>query len=149
MDNILTIKERILQLAKNQGYTIEDFCEKIGMTYGNLKGANKKTPINSNAIVNILSIIPNMNLLWLITGRGEMLSSNYENMNILKDRTANYTQTSDLSELKANYDQLKDKYISTIEQLSQAKEEIYKLKEEIAAYKTRKLSDEQSKKRYG
>ncbi len=73
MENILHIKERILFIAKNKGFTIEGFCDKIGMTYGNFKGKAKETPINSNTIVNIYAIIPDLNLEWLLTGKGEML----------------------------------------------------------------------------
>ncbi len=74
MDNkFSTIKERCLELAKFKGFSKEMFCSKIGMTYANFKGAAKKTPLNSNAIENILTIIPDVNLDWLLTGRGPML----------------------------------------------------------------------------
>lgn len=78
MENILTIKERILYLAKCLGFTYEDFCKKIDMTYANFKGSAKLRPINSNTIAKILTIEPNLNLNWLITGEGDML---------LKDQT--------------------------------------------------------------
>ena len=69
MENKLTnIKERILEIIKIKGFGREEFFKKIGMTYGNFKGKAKKTPINSDAIVNILSIIPDLDLYWLITG---------------------------------------------------------------------------------
>lgn len=76
MDNkISTIKDRCLYIAKHKGITQELFCEKIGMTHGNFKGAAKQTPLNSNAIVNILSIYPDINPEWLLTGDGNMLKS--------------------------------------------------------------------------
>ena len=49
------IKERILYLVEYHKDMKDDFFKEIGMTYGNFKGENKKTPINSNALVNILS----------------------------------------------------------------------------------------------
>lgn len=67
------IKDRILQLAKYKGFKLEDFFKKIGMTYGNFKGKSKETPINSKAIEDILSIIPDVNVEWLLTGKGSML----------------------------------------------------------------------------
>lgn len=73
MEKKITIKERILLLAKYKGFTLEDFCNRIGLTYGNFKGSAKNTPINSDAIANILSIIPDVNPTWLLTGDGEML----------------------------------------------------------------------------
>jgi len=67
------IKERILYLVEFYKDTRESFFEKIGMTYGNFKGEAKKTPINSNALVNILSIYSEVNPEWLLTGDGPML----------------------------------------------------------------------------
>lgn len=74
-NNFSNIKERILQLAKNQGFSFENFFDKIGMSYGNFKGENKKRPINSDALVNILTLIPDANPTWLLTGEGSMLKS--------------------------------------------------------------------------
>lgn len=74
MDNKFSnIKERILYIIEYHNDTKEDFFKKIGMTYGNFKGSAKKTPINSDALVNILSIYKDINPEWLLTGKGEML----------------------------------------------------------------------------
>ncbi len=74
MDNkFSTIKDRCLELAKSKGFGREEFCAKIGMTYSNFKGPAKKTPLNSNAVENILTLIPDVNLNWLLTGSGPML----------------------------------------------------------------------------
>lgn len=78
MDNILTIKERILFIAKQKGYSLEKFCEKIGMTYANFKGQAKKRPINSNTIAKIITIIPETNLYWLVLGKGLPFTSPQE-----------------------------------------------------------------------
>ncbi len=66
------IKERIIQFIDLKGVTKEHFYNKIGMTSANFRGKAKETPINSTAIENILSEFPNLNLDWLITGKGEM-----------------------------------------------------------------------------
>ncbi|MCE9538447.1 MAG: hypothetical protein K8R85_04410 [Bacteroidetes bacterium] len=76
MDNkIPKIKDRVLQIAKYKAISYETFFPKIGMTYGNFKGEAKKTPLNSDTIGNILSIYPEINSDWLITGKGEMIKS--------------------------------------------------------------------------
>lgn len=76
MENKFTsIKERALYVAENHDVTKEQFCEKIGMTYGNFKGKAKETPLNSDAIANILTMYPDVDPLWLITGRGSMTGS--------------------------------------------------------------------------
>ena len=51
----------------------EKFFESIGMTYGNFKGKSKNTPINSNALADILSNYPYINPEWLVIGKGEMI----------------------------------------------------------------------------
>ena len=45
------------------------------MTSANFRGNAKKTPLNSTAIENILSEIPDLNTEWLLTGKGEMLKN--------------------------------------------------------------------------
>jgi phage repressor protein C with HTH and peptisase S24 domain len=72
-DKFTNIKERILQIPENKGVSKEKFFESIGMSYGNFKGKSKETPINSNAIADILTIYPDINPNWLIKGEGKML----------------------------------------------------------------------------
>ena len=67
------IKERILQIAKRKGITNREICQKIGLTYGGFTGENKKRPVNSDAIANLLSEYPDVNPRWLLTGQGSML----------------------------------------------------------------------------
>jgi|SRR5690554_4384537 len=78
-DKITNIKERILEIPTVKGISKEKFFEKIGMSYGSFKGKSKKTPINSNALADIITNYPDINIEWLITGKGEMLLSEKEN----------------------------------------------------------------------
>lgn len=76
MENKFTyIKERVLEIAEIKGIPKEKFFENISMTYGNFKGSAKKTPLNSDAIANILTIYPDISPIWLLTGKGGMLNS--------------------------------------------------------------------------
>jgi len=70
-----TIKERVLKIAEYKGIPKEQFATEIGMTYGSFKGSAKNRPLNSNAIEKILTITPEINPEWLLTGTGEMLKS--------------------------------------------------------------------------
>ena len=70
-----TVKERILYILEFKGITKSSFFEKIGMTYGNFTGNNKKKPINSDAITNILSEFPDINPMWLLTGKGDIFQT--------------------------------------------------------------------------
>lgn len=67
------IKGRILQLADILGIGRKKFTEQIGMAYSSFTGRAKNTPLNSNAITNILTMFPNVNAKWLFTGEGEAL----------------------------------------------------------------------------
>lgn len=87
-DKISSIKERILKIPENKGISKENFFTEIGMTYGNFKGKSKGTPINSNAIVDILSIYPDINLEWLLTGKGSMLKSEQTSATAVLDHIA-------------------------------------------------------------
>ena len=85
------IKDRIIQLLEYKGIPKESFYVKIGMTSASFRGNAKKSPLNSNAIENILSEIPDVNDRWLLTGDGEMLKSD------ISDVPAEYKKTSKLS----------------------------------------------------
>ncbi len=72
------IKSRVIQFLENKGVNKEKFFQKIGVTSANFRGNAQKTPLNSNAIENIFTEFPEINLEWLLTGRGEMLRSEQE-----------------------------------------------------------------------
>lgn len=71
------IKERVIQFIENKKIKKGEFFDKIGMTSANFRGDAKNTPLNSTAIENIISIFPEINLRWLMTGVGEMEKEYY------------------------------------------------------------------------
>lgn len=81
------IKERILYLTEYYSVSKELFFENIGMTYGNFKGSAKERPLNSDAIVKILSIYTEINSDWLLTGKGDMLKKEYEDFIVVPDKS--------------------------------------------------------------
>lgn len=72
------IKERVIQLLEYKKIPKEDFYVRIGMTSANFRGKAKLTPLNSTAIENILSVIPDVNSEWLLTGNGSMFKTDIE-----------------------------------------------------------------------
>lgn len=77
MKKITNIKERILHYVDYKGITRENFFDGlVEITYGSFKGVSKKSALNSNAIAEIVTKYPDLNLTWLITGKGEMLNQN-------------------------------------------------------------------------
>ena len=71
----MAIKERVMQLLEYKHIAKENFFIQIGMTSANFRGNAKYTPLNSTAIANIFSIVPDVSLEWLITGEGAMIKS--------------------------------------------------------------------------
>lgn len=67
------VKERILYFIENQSINKEFFFEKVGLSYSNFKGIQKKSGLNTDALAKILSFYPNINVEWLLTGKGNML----------------------------------------------------------------------------
>ncbi|QMU65339.1 MAG: hypothetical protein GKR88_14260 [Flavobacteriaceae bacterium] len=69
MKNIFSnIKERVVEIAEKQSITKEEFFSSIGMTSANFRGKAKNSPLNSNAIVNIVTKYPDTDLHWLLFG---------------------------------------------------------------------------------
>lgn len=111
------IKERVLQIAECKGIAKERFFEKIGMTYGNFKGKSKETPLNSTAIENIYAIYPDINLEWLITGKGDMLKEDVQKEDVFDDPTQENMA-------------LKDKVIQLQDEISSLKSKIIVMQQE-------------------
>jgi phage repressor protein C with HTH and peptisase S24 domain len=84
-----SIKERVLKIAEFKGIPKDKFTTDIGMSYGSFKGSAKDRPLNSNAIEKILTIVPEINPEWLLTGRGSMTKTaeNDPNVKVFEQKT--------------------------------------------------------------
>jgi len=67
----MNIPERILQYLEHKGISKLAFYKAIGVTNGYL---DKKQTIGAEKIAVITEIYSDLNLSWLITGKGEMLN---------------------------------------------------------------------------
>ncbi len=83
-----TIKSRMIQYAENKGITVTKLPEKIGMTYSNFKPDALKRSINSDAIDKYMSIFPDVDLYWLITGIEQK-----RHLDVLAEDEENYVTT--------------------------------------------------------
>lgn len=63
-----TIKDRVVYIAERQSISKEDFFKSIGMTSASFRGKAKASPLNSNAIANIITEYPDVDAHWLLTG---------------------------------------------------------------------------------
>lgn len=72
----LTPKGRILQLIDYQKVSIRIFCKKILVSSSYFA---KNSAMGSDIIEKIAELYPNLNIDWVITGRGEMFLKNDNN----------------------------------------------------------------------
>ncbi|MDR3188269.1 MAG: hypothetical protein LBT94_03680 [Prevotellaceae bacterium] len=117
------IKERISQILEHKKIAKENFYKKIGMTSANFRGNAKSTPINSTAIENILSEIPDINLEWLLTGKGAMLRQPEEN----------FSANNATPQPQPNDSGYKNKYIALLEEHKAVQKELNELQKKYAA----------------
>lgn len=121
MENILTIKERILSFLESQGIKKVDFFEATSIQSSNFKGKNMSSQPGGDMIVRVLTIYPNLSAEWLLRGEGDMLKSS-----VTKDKPKIIkTDTKKDNDLSSS---ILDKFLTTIQ--NQA-EEIGELKARI------------------
>lgn len=118
------LKDRLLEISNYYGLTSNRFSEMIGMNRSFVKNMNDE--ISTKPIRNILLKFPEVNIIWLITGEGEM---------ILKDTNTDFETTEKTSpEFLLEYLKEKDKTIGDL------REEIGRLKQELLSYEQREGS---------
>lgn len=81
MEISTNIKERILQIADYKNVKKGDFIESLGQSYNNYRGRSKESPPSSEVIAEISTKHPDINLIWLLTGKGEMIQDKSSNPN--------------------------------------------------------------------
>lgn len=117
---------RIKEYIDFKGVTISAFERSIGMSNASFgKSLKSGGSIGCDKLENILKTYPDLNLLWLVTGKGKMLIAKEEEKNEPKQNIA-----PELIQLLREKD----------EQIMKIAEENWKLKAEIAALKKDKKS---------
>jgi hypothetical protein len=72
---------RLMQFIKHVGLSARQFDISIGAANGyTLRMSKNNASVGSDVIENILQAYPNLNVEWLITGEGEMLKENEEEL---------------------------------------------------------------------
>ena len=73
--------DRLMQFIKYAGLSARQFDLSIGASNGyTLRMKKNSASIGSDVIENILKAYPQLNVIWLITGEGEMLKENEEEL---------------------------------------------------------------------
>jgi phage repressor protein C with HTH and peptisase S24 domain len=72
------VSKRIGQYIDKKGYSFYAFENSVNASRGSISKAVKEgKSIGSNMLEKILSIYPDLNAVWLLTGHGEMLNANF------------------------------------------------------------------------
>jgi len=66
-----TVKDRIVKLTKHYKLSQRAFSTKLGLSYNYVNKINNE--ISTQALRNIFREFPEVNLIWIITGEGEMI----------------------------------------------------------------------------
>lgn len=70
-----TTRERIRYFVENQQIKPQDFFNKTGLKRGYLDTSHSESAVKDTVIAKILENYQQINPVWLLTGKGEMLSS--------------------------------------------------------------------------
>ena|SRR5690554_130477 len=80
MDKILApIKQRILKVIEFKGLEKKKFFEEMNVSASNFRSKSLHSEVGGELLAKISSLYPDINIEWLITGKGEMLLSEEEN----------------------------------------------------------------------
>lgn len=132
------VLNRIKQFIDYKGIAISAFEKSIGMSNASL-GKSLKTggTIGADKLENILTAYPEINLYWLVTGKGEMLTT--ESRDEVEEVRAN---DKSMPERLLDIIEGQKKQIETLlEMLKEKDEEINRLRAELDARKGGTASD--------
>ena len=71
-----TIKDRLKSLANAKGLSIRSFEDACGLKRGNISNMNQDGSLGTDKLSKIIDTFTDVNLYWLLTGRGGMLKRN-------------------------------------------------------------------------
>lgn len=103
------IKERIKEIAINKGIPLGVFFKKLDLAPSGFNGEKIKKGTNSDTIEKIVSLFPDINLRWLITGEGEMILSSDKKASLVSELSTESIQYqfNVINEKLAEFDKLK------------------------------------------
>ena len=110
--------DRLKLFIKSKGLGQTKFEERVGFSRGYI--SKVKTSIGADKLSNIVEAFPDLNLDWLITGKGKMTSTPVQPVAV--------EQTTDTME--ENFVKYKNKYLEMLEENRILRLEIEKLRKE-------------------
>lgn len=94
------MKQRITEYLKAKGISKLDFANTIGVSHSYLTSMRKGMPTSKLALVQ--SNYPDLNIEWLVTGRGNMLNTPQQAMSVINNGTNSGTMGNNVSVVNNN-----------------------------------------------
>lgn len=66
-----SLKDRLKRIAEKEGLSIKAFEEICGLGRGNINNMSLDSTLGANKLAKIMETFPDVDLYWLVTGRGE------------------------------------------------------------------------------
>lgn len=88
------MKQRIIEYLKAKGISKLDFANTIGVSHSYLTSMRKGMPTSKLALVQ--SNYPDLNIEWLVTGRGNMLNTPQQAMSVINNGTNSGTMANSI-----------------------------------------------------
>ncbi|SZD71049.1 Uncharacterised protein [Candidatus Ornithobacterium hominis] len=79
-----------MYFAENVENSKQDFFRKTGLNYSNFTGKSKDSDLSSKSVAEIITMYPEINPTWLLTGKGEMTLSRIQNIEIEGGNNKNF-----------------------------------------------------------
>jgi Helix-turn-helix. len=117
--------DRILQIIKEREKSARAFAARVGFNYTTLNGyiVGARKAIDVTLLTKIISAYEDISAEWLLTGKGEMLKSEYAIIeNVVREEPAIYGSS------------WKDKYIAEIEENKKLNRTIVELTNELRKF---------------
>ncbi|WP_304205330.1 S24 family peptidase [Phocaeicola plebeius] len=97
MENISTIKDRILTFLESEGIKKADFYSTTGISDSNFKGKNLSSQLGGDAIVKVLTSYPNLSADWLLVGAGSMLKDDLNGIQMADETNGSTLPTTSMN----------------------------------------------------
>lgn len=124
MDKIFApIKGRIIVFVEKQGIKKNDFFMRTDISPSNFKGKGGESEIGGDKIAKILTVFPEINPIWLLTGQGEMLAG--------ASTSVSAPQEADNSFLYNMYKEKEAKIEAQAEQIGALKQQVKTLEKQL------------------
>lgn len=94
-----TVKERLVAYLEHKGINKSEFGRMIGVSNAYISSIRKS--IQPDKVERISVAFPDLNVSWLVTGEGDMLNENKNDVAMLKERVSATTLDKALDEIAA------------------------------------------------